>query len=185
MTPQRRAALISVVAAAGLVALKLTTGLATGSLAFVSEAIHSSTDLVAAVLTFIAVSVAARPADTSHQYGHEKVEHLTARRGRLSAASADRRASDRAARRPAHTTDATWYAFVVIAVVIAIDEPTVVSWRASRRYRARLASSAPTGATSPARSRCSSGCCWRTPTSAGRPIAALFVAALVLAAAGS
>ncbi|MGZ4354541.1 MAG: cation transporter, partial [Gaiellaceae bacterium] len=54
MSPQRRAALSSVVAAAGLVALKLVTGLATGSLGLISEAAHSATDLVAALLTFFA-----------------------------------------------------------------------------------------------------------------------------------
>ncbi|MBV8395137.1 MAG: cation transporter, partial [Actinobacteria bacterium] len=51
MSPQRRAALMSVVAAAVLIALKLSVGLATHSLGLVSEAIHSGTDLVAALLT--------------------------------------------------------------------------------------------------------------------------------------
>src|ERR687889_2656764 len=78
MHPQRRTALVSVAAAAALVALKLATGLATGSLGLVSEAVHSGTDLVAALLTFFAVGVAARPADTGHPYGHGKAEHLAA-----------------------------------------------------------------------------------------------------------
>src|SRR3712207_782846 len=78
MTPQRRTALLSVVAAAALVALKLVTGLATGSLGLVSEALHSGTDLVAALLTFFAVGLAAQPADPGHQYGHGKAEHLAA-----------------------------------------------------------------------------------------------------------
>src|SRR6186997_3280683 len=78
MTPQRRTALVSIVAAAVLVVLKLATGLATGSLGLVSEALHSGTDLVAALLTFFAVGVAIRPADPSHQYGHGKAEHLAA-----------------------------------------------------------------------------------------------------------
>src|SRR3712207_4039464 len=78
MTPQRRTALLSVIAAAALVALKLVTGLATGSLGLVSEALHSGTDLVAALLTFFAVGVAAQPADPGHQYGHGKAEHLAA-----------------------------------------------------------------------------------------------------------
>src|SRR5205814_3356712 len=78
MTPQRRTALISVVAAAALLALKLGVGLAAHSLGFISEAIHSGTDLVAALLTFFAVGVAGRPADVTHQYGHGKAEHLTA-----------------------------------------------------------------------------------------------------------
>jgi Predicted Co/Zn/Cd cation transporters len=69
---------VSVAAAAALVVLKLSVGLATHSLGFVSEAIHSGTDLVAALLTFFAVRVAARPADHSHQFGHGKAEHLSA-----------------------------------------------------------------------------------------------------------
>ena len=58
MTPQRRSALVSVAAAAVLVVLKLTVGLATHSLGLVSEAAHSGTDLVAALLTYFAVRVA-------------------------------------------------------------------------------------------------------------------------------
>ena len=78
MTPQRRTALVSICAAAALVALKLVTGLASGSLGLVSEALHSGTDLVAALLTFFAIGVAGRPADERHQYGHGKAEHLAA-----------------------------------------------------------------------------------------------------------
>ena len=78
MSPQRRTALVSVYAAAGLLALKLGAGLAAHSLGLVSEALHSGTDLVAALLTFFALGVAGRPADTGHQYGHGKAEHLSA-----------------------------------------------------------------------------------------------------------
>src|SRR5881398_4268893 len=78
MSPQRRTALVSVFAACALIALKLATGLAIGSLGLLSEAIHSGTDLVAALLTFFAVGVAARPADPGHAYGHGKAEHLSA-----------------------------------------------------------------------------------------------------------
>src|ERR687892_674602 len=78
MSPQRRTALISVAAAAVLVAIKLATGLATGSLGLLSEALHSATDLVAALLTFFAIGVALRPADRGHPYGHGKAEHLAA-----------------------------------------------------------------------------------------------------------
>src|SRR5262247_3868683 len=78
MSPQRRTALGSVVAAAVLIAIKLVPGLASGSLGLVAEAVHSGTDLVAALLTFFAVGVAARPADPGHQYGHGKAEHLAA-----------------------------------------------------------------------------------------------------------
>src|SRR6266576_3345012 len=78
MSPQRRTALVSVVAATGLLTLKLVAGLASHSLGLVSEALHSGTDLIAALLTFFAVGVAVRPADPAHQYGHGKAEHLAA-----------------------------------------------------------------------------------------------------------
>src|SRR5436309_9617981 len=78
MSSQRRTALISVLAAVALVSIKLGTGLATGSLGLISEAIHSGTDLVAALLTLFAVGVAGRPADRGHPYGHGKAEHLAA-----------------------------------------------------------------------------------------------------------
>src|SRR4051794_14572922 len=73
-----RTALVSVVAAAALVAIKLVTGLLTGSLGMVAEAVHSGTDLVAALLTFLALRVALRPPDVEHPYGHGKAEHLAA-----------------------------------------------------------------------------------------------------------
>src|SRR5512132_4280134 len=78
MSPQRRIALVSVLAAVALIALKLVTGLASGSLGLLSEALHSGTDLIAALLTFFAVGVAVRPADRGHAYGHGKAEHLAA-----------------------------------------------------------------------------------------------------------
>ena len=78
MSPQRRTALISVLAAIALIAVKLVTGLGSGSLGLVAEALHSGTDLVAALLTFFALGYAVKPADTSHQYGHHKAEHLAA-----------------------------------------------------------------------------------------------------------
>ena len=78
MSPLRRTALASVAAAVVLIALKLVTGLAAGSLAFVAEAAHSGTDLVAALLTFFAVGIAVKPADEGHLYGHGKAEHLAA-----------------------------------------------------------------------------------------------------------
>src|SRR5437879_7443129 len=71
-------ALSSVGAAIGLTALKLVVGLLTGSLGIMAEAAHSGLDLVAALMTFFAVRVADRPADASHNYGHSKIENLSA-----------------------------------------------------------------------------------------------------------
>ena len=73
-----RVARISALAAVGLVAAKAIVGWQTGSLAILSEAAHSSLDLIATVLTLFAVRVADRPADRDHHYGHGKVENLSA-----------------------------------------------------------------------------------------------------------
>src|SRR5947208_8376688 len=71
-------ALSSVGAAIGLTSLKLIIGLLIGSLGILAEAAHSALDLVAALMTFFAVRVADRPADATHNYGHDKVENLSA-----------------------------------------------------------------------------------------------------------
>src|SRR5918992_3660877 len=78
MSPQRRIALVSVGAACALIAIKLAAGLASGSLGLLAEAAHSGTDLGAALLTFFAVSVAVRPADPGHPFGHAKAQNLAA-----------------------------------------------------------------------------------------------------------
>ncbi|UCH61410.1 MAG: cation transporter [Anaerolineales bacterium] len=75
---KNRVALISVFAAVVLTATKLVVGLATGSLGILSEAAHSGLDLIAAVITFFAVRISAKPADDKHTYGHGKVENLSA-----------------------------------------------------------------------------------------------------------
>jgi cation diffusion facilitator family transporter len=71
------AAAASIVANAALIVFKLVVGLVSGSIGIISEALHSSTDLLAAVIALISVRRAARPADPSHRYGHEKVENLS------------------------------------------------------------------------------------------------------------
>jgi cation diffusion facilitator family transporter len=75
---KRSVALSSLVAAALLTTLKILVGVMTGSLGILSEAAHSGLDLVAAGITFVAVQLADRPADTSHPFGHGKFEHLSA-----------------------------------------------------------------------------------------------------------
>src|SRR5215208_1603399 len=139
MSPQRRTALVSVVAACALVAIKLVTGIATGSLGLISEALHSGTDLVAALLTFFAVGVAARPADQGHPYGHGKAEHLAALAEAAFLVGASLLIMSRAAVHLASGSQshvrATWWALGVVGLVIAIDlGRTVVSMRAARRY---------------------------------------------------
>lgn len=72
------AALSSVLWSGLLTLLKLVAGVATGSLGILSEALHSTLDLLSAGLTYFAVNVSARPADEDHPYGHGKVEDLSA-----------------------------------------------------------------------------------------------------------
>lgn len=72
------AALSSVGAAVGLTSLKIVVALLTGSLGILAEAAHSGLDLVAALMTFFAVRVADRPADATHNYGHNKIENFSA-----------------------------------------------------------------------------------------------------------
>lgn len=73
-----RAAAVSILSNSLLIALKLAAGLVTGSIAIVTEAIHSSIDLLASVIAFFSVRKADEPADESHPYGHQKVENLAA-----------------------------------------------------------------------------------------------------------
>jgi cation diffusion facilitator family transporter len=78
MNEKEKAALVSIGASAGLTAAKAAIGLLTGSLAILSEAGHSLIDLAATVLTYFAVRISGKPADAEHQYGHGKVESVTA-----------------------------------------------------------------------------------------------------------
>ena len=75
---KQSAALSSLVAAVGLTAFKFIVGLFTGSLGILAEAAHSALDLVAALMTVLAVRISAKPPDHSHLYGHGKVENLSA-----------------------------------------------------------------------------------------------------------
>jgi cation diffusion facilitator family transporter len=75
---KRSAALSSVVAAIGLTAFKIIVGITTGSLGILAEAAHSALDLVAALVTYLAVRFSDRPADEEHTYGHGKIENLSA-----------------------------------------------------------------------------------------------------------
>jgi len=75
---KRGAAGLSIASNAFLIALKLAAGAITGSIAILTEAVHSLIDLVASVIAFVSVRKADEPADAEHPYGHEKVESLAA-----------------------------------------------------------------------------------------------------------
>jgi cation diffusion facilitator family transporter len=137
---RRRTAQLNVAAAVLLVAVKLATGLVTGSLAFVAEAVHSGTDLVAALLTLFAVRVAVRPPDREHHYGHGKAEHLAALGESAFLVLVSLAIAAESVRRliegGGHGVETTWWAFAVLGVVIGLDATrAVVSRRAAWRYR--------------------------------------------------
>src|ERR1700758_963495 len=77
-TRKTRVAAISVFASAGMAAAKFVVGIIIGSLALVSEALHSSVDVVATVITWMVVRVSDLPADEEHHYGHGKFESISA-----------------------------------------------------------------------------------------------------------
>src|SRR4051795_10972967 len=135
---QSRTALISVAAAAMLVALKLGTGIATGSLGLISAGIESSGDIVAAIMTFLAIKIGGRPADADHPYGHRRAENL----GSLGEAAiltggglfivieAVGQLTGGHNSFAAH-----WYVFAVLGVALVIDvSRIVVSLRSARKY---------------------------------------------------
>ena len=75
---KKRVALVSVLAAILLTTFKIVVGVLTGSIGILSEALHSALDMVAAAITYFAVSVSDKPADSNHNFGHGKVENLSA-----------------------------------------------------------------------------------------------------------
>jgi cation diffusion facilitator family transporter len=75
---KQRTAIISVLSNATLILLKVVAGTLTGSVAILTEAIHSSVDLVASIVAVLSIRVAEEPADRQHAYGHDKVENLAA-----------------------------------------------------------------------------------------------------------
>lgn len=71
---KRFAAILSIISNSSLIILKLVAGIISGSIGIISEAIHSSSDLLASVITFFSVSESTKPADDDHQFGHGKYE---------------------------------------------------------------------------------------------------------------
>ena len=191
MSPLRRTALASVAAAVALIAIKLVTGLAAGSLAFVAEAAHSGTDLVAALLTLFAVGIATKPADDAHLYGHGKAEHLAALAEAAFLVLVSLVVAALAVARLAGWLDLdvepAWWAFAAAFLVIAIDvSRTIVSYRSARRYAsaALFSNAVHFGADLLGTLAVLGGLvAARAGFPEGDSIAALFVAALVVAAA--
>ena len=74
---KERVALLSVLSNTTLVVMKLIVGVLIGSVAVISEAIHSGVDLVAAVIALFSVKTSSLPADGKHPFGHGKIENIS------------------------------------------------------------------------------------------------------------
>jgi cation diffusion facilitator family transporter len=136
---ESRTALMSIAAAAVLVALKLGAGIVASSLGLVSAGIESSGDVVAALLTFFAIRFAVRPADRDHPYGHRRAENLGALGeagiliggGLFIVVEAVIRLAE-----GGHELQARWYVFAVIGIALLVDASRIfVSLRTARIYK--------------------------------------------------
>src|SRR5436853_2710210 len=122
---KERVALSSIAASAGLTLAKGLVGLASGSLAILSEAAHSLLDLGATVMTYFAVRISGKPADAEHHYGHGKVESVAALAETallfLLSGMVLWEATKRLLWEPHSNIAVTYWAFAVIIVSIVVD----------------------------------------------------------------
>ncbi len=135
------AALSSVMAAVGLTSFKIVVGLATNSLGILAEAAHSALDLVAAVVTLFAVRLSGKPADQEHNYGHGKIENLSALFETVLLLVACAWIIYESVQRlffRVEKVDASIWAFLVMGVSIVIDfTRSRVLYRAARKYNSQ------------------------------------------------
>ncbi len=135
------AALTSVIAAVGLTTFKIIVGVLTGSLGILAEAAHSGLDLVAALVTLLAVRKSGKPADKEHQYGHGKIENLSALFETFlllaTCAWIIYEAVQRLFYKPVNVELSIW-AFVVMAVSIFIDyNRSRILAKAAKKYNSQ------------------------------------------------
>ncbi len=138
---KQSAALTSLLAAIGLTGFKLVVGVVTGSLGILAEAAHSGLDLVAALMTWLAVRFSGRPPDRTHLYGHGKIENLSALfETLLLLATCVWIVQEAIHRLMAHRGDVevNWWSFAVMLTSIAIDASrSRVLYRAARKYHSQ------------------------------------------------
>lgn len=138
---KRMAAITSVVAAVFLTALKAVVGVMTGSLGILAEAAHSGIDLVAAFMTWLAVRISGKPADSSHTYGHGKVENLSALFETflllVTCAWIVYEATDRLLNKSVSVEVTFWsYAVMVVSIVVDVSRSRRLS-RAAKKYNSQ------------------------------------------------
>lgn len=134
LSRKERAALLSVAATLAITVAKGAAGVLTGSLALISDALHSLLDVVSSAATFFVVRFADKPADATHPYGHEKIEPLAALGQTILLAMVAGAVVFEGLRRlgsgQAGSVEAPPIAFAILGVSIAID---VWRWRSLRR----------------------------------------------------
>ncbi len=138
---KRAAAMSSVVAALGLVTIKLIVGFLSGSLGILAEAAHSGLDLVAAFVTYLAVRFSDRPADETHLYGHGKIENFSAlvETGLLFVTCAwiVYEAVRRLFFREVEITPSVWaFLVIVVSIVVDVNRSRMLS-RAARKHNSQ------------------------------------------------
>jgi cation diffusion facilitator family transporter len=135
---QQRTTVVSIITASSLMVLMLGVGLAAKSLGLVSTGIESTGDVVAAVVTFLAVRLGARPADESHPFGHRRAENLSALAeasillggGLIVVIEAVQRLIGNGS-----SLSARWYVFAVIGIAIVVNiSRALIARRAARQY---------------------------------------------------
>ena len=135
---QQRTTVVSIITASSLMVLMLGMGLAAKSLGLVSTGIESTGDVVAAVVTFLAVRLGARPADESHPFGHRRAENLSALAeasillggGLIVVIEAVQRLIGNGS-----SLSARWYVFAAIGIAIAVNiSRALIARRAARQY---------------------------------------------------
>lgn len=135
------AAASSVLAAVGLTTFKIVVGILTNSLGILAEAAHSGLDLVAALMTYIAVRVADKPADRTHLFGHGKAENLSALFETLLLLATSAWIIYEAIQRLLFTHVAvavSFWSFLVMGVSIVVDySRSRLLYRAARKYNSQ------------------------------------------------
>ncbi len=138
---KRSAALSSVLAAVGLTSFKIVVGILTNSLGILAEAAHSGLDLVAALMTFFAVSMSDKPADEVHTFGHGKIENLSALFETVLLLATSAWIINEAVHRlfiERVKVEASIWSFVVMGTSIAIDYTrSRILYRAARKYNSQ------------------------------------------------
>jgi cation diffusion facilitator family transporter len=134
-------ALSSVFAAVLLTGMKLVVGLMTNSLGILSEAAHSGLDLLAALITYFAVSVSDKPPDEDHQYGHGKMENVSALFETIlllvTCGWIIWEAVERLVMRTSHVEASVWaYGVVVVSIVIDFSRSRALS-RVAKKHRSQ------------------------------------------------